>query len=130
METQRDEDFQRQQAWRVYNVPQRSLLCGLVNGYERAFSYDDFWGYELMIGGDELRIYFATGTVIVRGRRLRELSPRIAQERVALLKEKHVGEFEAATEEPYIERIEFGPADPKALGQERSFATLVKRAVG
>jgi hypothetical protein len=49
---------------------------------------------------------------------------------VAFLQEKHVGEFEAAAEAPYIERIEFGPADPKALGQERSFATLVKRAVG
>jgi hypothetical protein len=130
METQRDEDIQRGQAWRVCNAPQRSLLCGLVNGYERAFSYDDFWGYELMIGGDELRVYFATGTVIVRGRRLRELSPRIAQERVFYLQEKHVGEFEATNEEPYIERIEFGPTDPKALGQERSFATLVKRAVG
>jgi hypothetical protein len=44
--------------------------------------------------------------------------------------EKHVGEFEVTPEEPYIERIEFGPADPKALGQERSFAALVKRAVG
>jgi hypothetical protein len=130
METQRDEDIQRQQAWRVNNVPQRSLLCGLVNGYERAFSYDDFCGYELMIGGDELRIYFTTGTVIVRGRRLRELSPRIAQERVFYLQEKHVDEFEATKDDPYIERIEFGPADPKALGKERSFATLVKRAVG
>jgi hypothetical protein len=130
MEMPRDDDIQRQQAWGVRPFPQRSLLCGLVNGYERAFSYDDFWGYELMIGGDELRIYFATGTVFVRGRRLRELSPRLGQERVAFLQEKHVGEFEAAAEDPYIERIEFGPADPKALGQERSFATLVKRAVG
>ena len=130
METQRDEDIQRRQPWGVRNGPQRSLLCGLVNGYERAFSYDDFWGYELMIGGDELRIYFTTGTVIVRGRRLRDVSPRVAQERVFYLQEKHVGEFEVTQEEPYIERIEFGPADPKALGQERSFATLVKRAVG
>ena len=50
--------------------------------------------------------------------------------RVCFIQEQHISEFEAKDEPSYIERIEFGPPDPKALGQKPPLVMVVNRAAG
>jgi hypothetical protein len=116
-------------AWGVRSLPQRSLLFVLKDGYERFFSYDDFYGGEL-VESDVLKIYFVTGTATIQGRGLRELSRKVAQERVVYVQEQHISEFEAQDEPSYIEQIKFGPPEPQALGQKPPLVMVVNRAAG
>ena len=107
------EEVEQRRPWGNREQPQMMLDLRLENGDAIAFQY-----YSLVaprVSGGFLKLFFEHSTVTIRGRHLKELYPHLQRHCTAYVQERHVSEFEATDSEPYIERIEFGPADLTAL---------------
>ena len=87
----------------------------LENGDEIAFQYFNLVAPRL--SGGFLKLFFEHSTVTIKGRHLKELHRQLLRHCTMYVQERHVSEFNAAETEPYIDRIEFGPADLTSLGR-------------
>lgn len=101
--------------WGSREQPQMMLDLRLENGDEVGFQY-----YNLVaprLSGGLLKLFFEHGTVTIKGRHLRELHRMLLRHCAVYVQERHVSEFEARDTDPYIDRIEFGPADLTSLAR-------------
>lgn len=101
--------------WGGREHPQMMLDLRLENGDEIGFQY-----YNLVaprLSGGFLKLFFEHGTVTIKGRHLKELHRMVLRHCAAYIQERHVSEFEARDTDPYIDRIEFGPADLQSLSR-------------
>lgn len=101
--------------WGSREQPQMMLDFRLESGDEIAFQYFSLVAPRL--SGGFLKLFFEHSTVTIKGRHLKELHRQLLRHCTIYVQERHVSEFEAREEEPYIERIEFGPADLATLAR-------------
>lgn len=108
-------DDGKPRAWYARDQVQMMLDLRLENGDAIAFPY-----YSLVaprLSGGFVKLYFEHGTVTIKGWQLRDLYQQLRRHVIEYVQERHVSAFEAAEEEPYVERIEFGPPDLDALAR-------------
>jgi hypothetical protein len=108
-----ERELEKELPWTWRPKPVLTFLLRFANGNTRGVRYYDILGLDDL--GGEIVLYCERCTITIKGRHLKHLFQRLAEDRVLVIQEQHRPEWKDESRKPYIESITIGEPRFEAL---------------